>query len=170
MPDAQIPNPTGTYAQVPDFTLWATGYGGDINYERRVEEWRVDSVGGNQTIVKGDWVALTAAGTSTPVSVEQLDVSDAYAAFVCIGVALDAGTAGKIIRVVTRGPAVANIGNTSSPSFGDVAIKHASTDGASGAVAIASWDATKVAGTALGVYLGGAINSTAFAPVLVAKF
>lgn len=169
MSEPQISNPGGTYAGVSDFTLWLDGYSNDLKYERDVQTWRASAA-----ISAGDWVELVAPTTTTPLSIKTAVVADAFIGWGVIGVALEAASAaGKFIKIVAHGPAIAQVGNTSSPAFGDIAVAHGSTNGASGKVAAASWDATKVAGTAWGVYLGTTISAyggTTFAPVFVKNF
>jgi hypothetical protein len=162
----QIPNPHGTYEQVTDYTTGRNGNSMPIQYPRTIETWESNDA----LIAIGDWVGVVPATTTTPLRVEQLDVSDAFAATVCKGVAIDASTAaGKMIRVVVRGPVICNIGDTGTIVPGDVAIKHASTDGASAVTAIGSVGTSVVVGTVLGTYLSAEIGTTNTAMVDVGR-
>lgn len=163
MPEAQITNPANAFNPVTDYRTWIDAAGNLLSYPRRVDVFIAAG-----TITAKDWVGLVApSSATTPLKIEQLDVSDAFAAFVCAGVALESGVAGDQIQVVTLGPAICNIGNTGTIAHGDSAIKHATTDGASGVTAVASVDATTVVGTILGIYLGAEIGTSDTAPVWV---
>lgn len=164
MPTQMIDNPAAAFQSVTDYLTYKAANGEELAYPRTV-----DTFVANDTIAVGDWVAFVAvAGASGPgLRVEKMDVSDATAAMLKAGVAREAATAGEMLQVTTRGVALCNIGDTAAVALGDAAVKHATTDGASGRIANASIDATTVTGTILGTYLGPEIGTTNQAPVWV---
>lgn len=164
MPVAQITNPSGAHKTVTDFVTYKAADGSDLQYGQTVEEFVA-----SDAILANDWVAFVAAATAAPLKVEKLDVSDAQAANLCAGVALEGAAAGEIVRVCREGITLCNIGDTGAIAAGDVAIKHATADGCSGVTAFAAVDATTILGTVLGVYLGPEVGTTNKAPVNVHK-
>ena len=159
-----ITNPSAAFQKVSDFLTYEDDSDNLLDYPRVVDTFIAAG-----TIAKNDWVGFVGASATAALKVEKLDVSDAFAATVCIGVALEGAAAGDRVQVVTRGVAICNINDTGTIALGDVAVKHATADGASGVTAIASLDATVVAGSILGIYLGPEIGTTGFAPVWVQK-
>lgn len=155
MPATMINTPLGAPFTVSDFTTNRDSAGNQIQYPQQVEFYRC-----NDTVAQYDLVGLVAPTTTVPVSVELLDVSDAFASFVCVGVAQEAGTAGQTIAVCTHGITLINIGDTASIAIGDAVIKHATTDGKAGKVAVASIDATIIVGNVFGNYLAAEVGST----------
>lgn len=126
----------------------------------------------NEVIAANQAVAFVAPTSTVPLSVEVLDVSDAFAAILFAGVALDAASAaGKIIRVITYGPAICNTDAGDTPAVGDVATKGAA-DGkvTTGGTLGGTWDGSDVAGTAVGTYLSAKIGSTNTAWIFVGRF
>lgn len=171
MPEAIVTTPTGPlWATVSDFTTYVDGDSKAIQYGQQCVPMRA-----NAAITKYDLVGLVAATTTVPLSVEQLDVSDAFAEFVCFGIAQEAATAaGDIIQVCTRGVSLVNIGNSGAIALGDIAVKHGSTDGCATLIASGTWtaDATAAAGPgkAVGVFLGPEVGTSNTAPVYFWKF
>lgn len=164
MPEAQLLDPLGAYKGIADFTLFRTDSKVQRLYPRRVDTFRA-----NDTIAIYQAVALVAATTTVPVSVELLDVSDAFAGLLFVGVAQHAAVAGDVLAVCTWGFTPAKV-DTSDPIFGDAAIKGA----ADGQLATAgtlggTWDGSDVSGTACGVWLD-AEDASDYAPLWVQKF
>jgi hypothetical protein len=155
MPDATLTDPRGALRIVSDFTTGKDSAGNPLNDAGDYDFWRA-----NDTIVFGDLVGLVAPTATVPISVEKLDVSDAFASFVCVGVAQEGGVAGDTIKVLNHGITLINIGDTAAIAIGDAVIKHATTDGAAGKVAVASIDATIITGNVFGNYLAGEIGTT----------
>lgn len=111
------------------------------------------------TILVGDAVAWTAPGT-----VEKFDVSDALPELFA-GVAVEGGTAGKVIVVTVFGHARVNVG-ASAPALGTLA----GIGAADGLLAsVAAIDATAVAGDNVGVFQG-AKDANNRAPVWLSRF
>lgn len=156
MAQQSIVNPLGAARTVSDFRLFKDATGYQLDVDRVVQVYRA-----NDTIAIHNAVAWVAPTATVPLSVELLDVSDAHAALVFCGVALEAATAGQMIRICRLGPAIVTV-DDGTPAFGEVCVKHASTDGCviSGGTLGGSWDGSDVAGTGLGVFLGAEIGST----------
>ena len=164
MPEATITNPGGAYAGSADFTAYTDRVGNLIQYGQEVHPFRA-----NEAIAKWQVVALVAATTTVPLSVEVLDVSDAFAGLVQIGVAQAAAAAGAFVPVCTRGVTLVQV-DTGDPIFGDVAIKGASDGTATTAGTLGgTWDGSDVTGSALGFFLD-VENSSDLAPMFVWKF
>lgn len=167
MSGTQITNPKGAFVTVSDYTTYVDATGNPVPYYQEVCQLRA-----NEAITVNQLVGLVAATASVPLSVEPLDVSDAFASLVCIGVALEAASTGDLVSVCIRGPVLVNIDDTGTCTLGDVVIKHATTDGAAGngGTLGGTWDAADVAGTALGVYLGAEVGTSNKAPIWFQKF
>lgn len=164
MPEAIITTPAGSYAGVSDFTTYLDNDGKPIQYGGHDEVFRA-----NETIAKYQAVAFVAATTTVPLSVEVLDVSDAFASAVFCGVAQEAGVAGDPIRVRMTGVTLVKV-DTGDPVFGDVAIKGASDGTLTTAGTLGgTWDDSDVAGTGLGVFLD-VENASDYAPIFLRKF
>lgn len=118
---------------------------------------QIVTVRANDTIAAKNAVGWVAPTATVPLSVELLDVSDATAAAVFAGVALDSGVAGEMIRVVVEGPCIVTV-DDGTPVFGVYAIKHATVDGC--VIATATVDASTLAGTIVGVFLSAEIGTT----------
>lgn len=164
-----IKNPSGAYQGVTDFTTYSDGsstaIGRLLDYDRDVHTYRA---GG--TIARYDWVALSAATTTAPLSVVQLPVTDDLATSLsCIGVALEPAVAGESVTVCVYGPTLCNIG-TASPAVAGVAKRAGSAAGACGVIAAGSWDAAQIAGTGFGHFLTAEIGSLNLAAVFVRRF
>lgn len=100
---------------------------------------RVDHLEASGAISAHDAVTVAAALTAEGnVVVQTADVSDDDPATV-IGVALEAAADGEAVPVVTFGPAIVNVGD-STVTFGQLATLHATTDGA--AAGVTAVDAT----------------------------
>ena len=164
MPEAMLTNPAAALAVPSDYTTYKDKDGNLIQYGQTVKPFRA-----NDTIAKWAPVALVAATATVPMSVENLDISDAFAGLMFIGVAQEAGVAGDIISVCTEGVTLVKC-DTGDPVFGDVVIKGAS-DGTvtTAGTAGGTWDASDVAGTAFGVFLD-VEDASDFAPMYVHKF
>lgn len=165
MPEAIVTNPlTAAYAGASDFTTFKDRDGNDIQYGQDVRYFRA-----NEAITKWQVVALVAATTSVPVSVEPVDVSDAFAGLVMLGVAQETVAAGALVRVVVEGITLAQV-DTGDPVFGDVAIKGASDGTCTTAGTLGgTWDGSDVTGTALGIFLD-VEDAANLAPLYVHKF
>lgn len=166
MADQVITNPLAAWTTVTDFRTNVDANGFPLALPNTTIQLRA-----NETIAANQGVALVAPTATVPVSVEVMDVSDVFAALMCIGVATEAATAGQLVTICTEGVVVASI-NDGAPIFGDVAIKHATVDGAfiSGGTLGGTWDAADVAGTALGVWLGAEIGTSDTALLYFKKF
>lgn len=166
MADQIITNPLAAWGTVTSFLTGVDANGMPIAYSQSTEQWRA-----NEAIAANQCVSLIAPTATVPVSVEVMDVSDVFAALMFIGVASEAAVAGALVTVVTQGVVVVSI-DDGAPIFGDVAIKHATVDGAviSGGTLGGTWDAADVAGTALGVFLGAEIGTSNTALMRIAKF
>lgn len=164
MPEAILTSPKGGYGRVTDFTTYKDTDGAEIRYDQRCGNYRC-----NETIAKYQAVALVAATATVPLSVEVLDISDAIAGLVFIGVAQQAGVAGDVISVCVEGVTLVKV-DTGDPVFGDVAIKGAS-DGTltTAGTAGGTWDGSDVAGTACGIFLD-VEDANDYAPLYVHKF
>ena len=155
MPEATLTNPLGAGYSVTDFTTFKDSAGNQLSTGQDIEHFVA-----NDAITQFSLVGLVAPTTTVGPRVELLDVSDAFASFVCMGVAQHAAAAGESVQVCTHGLTLINIGDTASIAIGDAVIKHATTDGAAGKVAVASIDATIITGNVFGNYLAGEIGST----------
>lgn len=151
MPEKQITNPNNAFGS-------STGPG---QVESSFPQTTIDvTVSGSVAVAKHDAVALLWDATNRILTVEPWD-TDASGQTVStgVGVAMDAGAAGKSIRVCVGGFAFVNT-TGSTPAKGQVAIG-STTKGVCGA---ATASASTVLGTALGIYLGapdGSTNTTA---------
>jgi len=167
MPGVELSSPLGAFrlADISDFINYRDVDSLLLDYPRRVDSYRA-----NGTIVQYDWVCFVAAVTGspgTPLSVEQMDVSDATSDTLTAGVALEAASAGDSVQVCSFGVTLCNIGDTGTIAAGDAAIEHASTDGASAVTAVASIDGTTIVASILGIYLGAEVGTSNLAPVFV---
>lgn len=162
----QITNPAGAWQTVTSFLTGRDSNGNLLPIGSTVETYRA-----NEAIAATQCVALVAPTATVPLSVEVMDVSDAFATLVFIGVAQEAAAAGEIVQVVTDGVVVVSI-DDGAPIFGDVAIKHATVDGAviSGGTLGGTWDGSDVAGTAVGIFLGAEIGTTNTALMRIGRF
>lgn len=148
MPGAQITAPKGGYSKISDFTTYLDADGHRIPYAGNIEFFRC-----NAAVSKFDVVGFVIATTSVPLSVTPIVVATATAPLTMTGVAQKAGAVGDIIPVMTTGVTLAHV-DTSDPVFGDVVIKGASNGTcATGGTIGGTWDGTKVAGTAWGIFL-----------------
>lgn len=163
MPESIIDNTRGAHRTVTDFRSNA-----DADGEYLVLPWEVRTYRANEAITKKQAVAFVAPTATVPLSVEVLDVSDAAAALVFAGVALETVAAGDDITIAVSGPVVVNC-DDGTPAFGEVAVKHATVDGAliSGGTLGGTWDAADVAGTGVGVWLGAEIGTSNTGVVLL---
>lgn len=169
MPDPMLTNPAAAFAPPASYLTYTDKDGNDIEYGRQVRPMRA-----NDTISRYSVVGLVGATATVPASVEILDVSDAIANFVCVGVALEAGVAGDIISICTFGLTLVRIDDTGTVALGDIVTKHASTDGAVALIANGTWtaDATAAAGPgkALGFFVGPEVGTSNLAPMWFTKF
>lgn len=164
MPDTVVTNPGAAFAKPSDFTTYTDANGNLIEYGGTDYYFRC-----NETITKYQAVAFVAATATVPLSVEVLDVSDAFASAVFAGVAMEGGVAGDIIRVRQRGITLVKV-DTGDPVFGDVAIKGASDGTLTTAGTLGgTWDGSDVAGTGLGVFLD-VENASDLAPIYLRPF
>lgn len=159
MPESVVTNPAAAFARPADYTTYLDANGNLIEYGGTDRYYRCSAA-----VAKWSAVALVAATASTPLSIEELDVSDAFAAIAFVGVAQEAGAAGDIIRVREDGVTLVKV-DTGDPVFGDVAIKGAS-DGTltTAGTAGGTWDGSDVAGTGLGMFLD-VENAADLAPI-----
>lgn len=166
MADQIITNPASAGVSVTDFRTGVDASGFGLSLPRQVDGYRA-----NDTILATQAVAIIAPTATVPASVELLDVSDAFASLVYIGVAVDSAVAGEIVQVCTKGVCIVSI-DDGAPIYGDVAIKHATVDGAliSAGTAGGTWDASDVQGTACGIFLGAEIGTGNTALLYVCKF
>lgn len=166
MADQVIINPQSAWNPVTSYLTGVDSLGYPIAYSQTTETWRA-----SETVLATQCVGLIAPTATVPVSVEVMDVSDVFAALAFIGVASEGATVGQNLTVVTAGVVVVSI-DDGAPIFGDVAIKHATVDGAviSGGTLGGTWDGSDVAGTALGVFLGAEIGTSNTALMRIAKF
>jgi hypothetical protein len=150
-------NPTSAFKKVSDFVSGVDDAGRDIEYPRVVQSYKASTA-----ITKGNWVSFVTPTTTEPLRVAIGETT--AAARTWAGVALNTVAAGEMCNVVVYGYARCTVGTT-DPVFGDAAIIGAS-DGLSGV--LAAPDATTVAGTILGLYLG-VEDAANLAPVFVQK-
>lgn len=162
MAEALLTEPLGpTHNVVSDFTTYKDSEGHPIQYPARYELFRA-----NEAITKYAAVALVAATTTVPLSVELLDVSDAFAGVVFVGIAQEAKAAGGIVRVCVWGVTLAKT-DTADPVFGDMVIKGAADGQVTTAGTVGgTWDGSDVAGTAFGVFLD-VEDASDFAPIFL---
>lgn len=161
-----IDNTTGAgRAAISDFRTNVDADGGLI-----VEPWSVKWYRANEAIAAKQAVAFVAPTATVPLSVEVLDVSDAIATLMFCGVALAAAAAGAIVPIAVFGPVVVSI-DDGAPTVGDVAIKHATVDGAliSGGTLGGTWDGSDVAGAGVGVWLTAEIGTSNTAIVNIGR-
>lgn len=164
MPDAVLTNPNAALAIPSDYTTYKDKDGNLIQCGQRILPFRA-----NDTIAQWDAVAIIGATATVPVSVEKLDISDAFAGLMFIGVAQEAGVAGDIISVCVEGVTLVKT-DTGDPVYGDVVIKGAADGQVTTAGTLGgTWDGSDVAGTAFGVFLD-VENASDFAPMYVHKF
>ena len=157
MPEQTLTNPLAAYSKSADLTTYLNANGSMLDLGQSYGFWRA-----NEALTKWAAVALVAATATVPPSVELLDVSDAYAQTLFIGVAQDACVAGGIVKVCKAGLTLVQI-DTDDPITGSVANKGAG-DGQLGAVLIGSLDNTVVVGDIFGAYLD-VENASDIAPV-----
>lgn len=164
MPDVIVANPLANFSKPADFTTYLDKDGNLIQYGATFEVFRA-----NAAIDKWAPVSLVGAVAATPLSVKELVVAEL--AFTCIGVAQEAGVAGDLISVCTRGVTLVQI-DTDDPVFGDIVVVGGG-NGQVGSVAQATWsaDATAAAGPgkALGIFLD-VEGTTDVAPIYFHKF
>lgn len=162
MPDKQITDVTGALRTVADFTQYKDSAGNALDFGQTVEVFRA-----NGTIVAGDLVSWVVAVAGTPLSVKQALVADTQV--IQPGVALDSAVAGGQVRVVTAGFALVKVEAAVTPAFGDTAIKGATTAGATQISAVNPPDATTVAGTIVGIYLGAKLTALNICPIWIRR-
>ena len=132
-------------------------YGQTAQGPRTVQEFVASGA-----LTANQWVSRTG-----PYTVETMDVSDGdVAGLLCAGVALETVASGATVRVVTFGEAVCGIGTTTIAAVGDIAVPHASTDGASGSIA-ASAIGESTQDVQIGVYASVEIGTSNTATVVV---
>lgn len=166
-----IVNPAGAFQGVTDFTTYSDGssttIGRLLDYPRVTQVYRAGGA-----INRYDWVALSAATTTAPLSVVQLPVTDTLAtSLACVGVALESADAsGDFITVCTFGPTLCNIGTASPVASTGLATRAGSSAGACGVTATANHDASLIAGVVFGHFLTAEIGSLNLAAVFVRRF
>lgn len=145
----QIQNPAQAFGQTD----------AESNFYQEIAEFKCRG-----TITAGDGVGLIWDETARTLLATAWDTNaSGESASSGIGVALESGVAGDIIRVVKGGFALANIGSD-TPAFGE-SIVGTTTAGVLAAVAS---DATTVAGTVIGFCLGDEDAATNKVPIWVA--
>lgn len=117
---------------------------------------------GAASIAAGDVCTFSYDTATGVLSVKQADVSADDPALVA-GVALDAADQNEVLRVVTHGFAIVNIGDA-TVAAGERAAFHATADGAADSAAA---DATTVAGDTFGVMLSAEIGTSNTAAVWI---
>lgn len=158
MPQSIVTAPKGPlHSRVTDFTTYLDEDNNLIQYGQDIVVLRA-----NEAITRWAAVALVEATATVPVSVELLDVSDAYASGLFKGVAIKAAAAGDLVPIVRQGITLAKI-DTSDPIRGSLVTK-GGADGQLGTTLIGAMDATIVATEVLGVYLD-VENASDLAPV-----
>lgn len=148
MAERQLVNPAGGASMsslVTDYRTFLDTEGGSVALHTEVVVFQASGA-----IARGDLVSLvspTAAGT--PLRVKQAATADAGVRK--IGVALEAAAAtGDLIEVCVGGFCFVNVG-AGTPAADNAAVASAAT---AGLAAVGTIDATTVAGTVLGVFLG----------------
>lgn len=142
----------GRGRRVTDYTTHVDGEGFDIEYPRLVSTVTLSA-----SVSKGDVLIYVIPTTTQPLRATKMTVvgTDANAVQKFAGIAMEDGAAGEDITVCIGGPCLVNVDATAaSYALGDVAIAPTTTAGTAGRVAVASWAATNIAGTAFGNYLG----------------
>lgn len=151
----KIANPSGAYGQI----------GADFDEENNQQLVCDFEVSGAVAVADGDAIALVWDSTNMTLKCEPWDTDAAgQNARLGLGVSLDAGAAGDVVRVVVFGYAVVNVTAAATPAEGASVI--GSTTKGQVAQAVAE-DATLIAGTILGKFLGAEIGATNTAPIWV---
>ncbi len=153
MSEKQLTNPNGAFGE-------ATFPGPESNFPQRVIEV---TVSGSVAVAAHDAVALLWDETARTLKCEPWDTDAAgQTATTGVGVALNAGAAGKSISVVIGGFALVNIGSGSA-NKGDLALGTTTK----GVVLTTTPAATVLSGTALGVFIGDEDGTSNTAPLWV---
>lgn len=151
MAEKTITNPSGAFGQSDE----------ESNMPQTVEYFQVS---GSVDVADGDAVSALWDETNSTLKVEPWDTdASGQSAYSGFGVALDAGTAGDWIRVVTYGFAMVNIGS------GNSATAYQSVLGSTtkGVVTSTSNAATVVVGSSIGKFLGNEDGTSDKAPMWV---
>lgn len=154
MPDKQITNPSGAFGE-------ATFPGPESNFPQRTIDI---TVSGSVAVAAHDAVTFLWDETARTLKCEPWDTNaSGQTTTGGAGVALDAGAAGKSIRVVVGGFALVNIGS------GNSAVKNDNVLGSTtkGVVTSTTPAATVVAGSILGWFVGDEDGTTDTAPMWV---
>lgn len=153
----------GRGRRVTDYTTHKDGDGFPIEYPKQTTVATLAAA-----VSAGDVLMYVIPTTTQPLRVTKMALvgSDANAVLKFAGIALEDGAAGDDIVVCTGGVCLVNVDSTAASfALGDVAIAPTTTTGKAGRVAVGSWAATNIAGTAFGSYLGPGSSTQALIAV-----
>jgi len=157
MPSYAIQNPFGAHRQVTTFASGVDTFGEPFHAPAVVQEYRA-----NAAITLGQVVEFVYGTSTVPLSVQPMATASSQMRFA--GVALNAAAAGEVVQVCTHGHCLVNVGATAT-AIDSYLLKPATTAGV-GTVASTAADATTVAGTILGVFVGSN-DGTTFSPAFI---
>lgn len=159
MPSHSIQNPFGAHRQVTTFASGVDVFGEPFHTPAVVQEYRA-----NAAVTRGQVVEFVYGTTTVPLSVQPMATASSQIRFA--GVALNDAATGETVQVCTHGHCLVNVGATAT-AIDSYLVKPATTAGV-GTVASAAPDATTVAGTILGTFVG-ANDGTTFSPVFISR-
>lgn len=155
-----ISNSQGAHRVVSTFVTDQDDGGEALHQPTGITEYRA-----NAAISVGQVVSFVAGTATVPLSVKPMATGDSVLIFA--GIAQNSAIAGETVQVAQVGHALLAIG-AGTPAFGEYLTKPAVTAGL-GVNTATAIDATTVAGTVLGVFVGTKAASN-LAPVFLTRF
>jgi hypothetical protein len=154
-----IQNPFGAHRSVTTFASGVDAAGEPFHVPIAVNEYRA-----NAAIARGDVVEFVYGTSTVPLSVKKMVTTSGALAFA--GVALNDAATGETVQVASHGHCLVNVG-ANATAAGSYLVKPGTTDGV-GTVSSTAVDATTVAGSILGVFVGTNDGAT-FSPVFLTR-